>query len=98
MSKPTTRTRKFMCWAIVAGFVALLTVGGFAPGYAPTCDGQQMRPGDSCIGTGGGSYDQMVSDHSRDDQIVFFISFPLTILFVVLAVQEWKKGRRGRHE
>lgn len=96
MSKPKTQTTTFILLAAVAGIAALVTLGGLSPGFVPTCDGKLMGPGDGCIGTGGGTYDQMVHDHYRNDAIAFAITLPLTIVFIVLAVREYRRGRLAR--
>ena len=48
-----------------------------------------------CIGTSGGTYEQLVGEHYRYDHAVFAASFPLMVLFAVLAVRERWRGRRG---
>lgn len=95
MRKPTTsQAGNYLFLAVVAAIAAFLTVGGFTPGYVPTCDHQPMRPGDTCVGSGGGTYDQMVDDHYRYDHIGFAISFPLMIIFLAIAIIERRRARR----
>jgi hypothetical protein len=95
-----TRRVWFVLWAIVAAIVAIDNVRGFMPDsdhYTPTCDGKYMQAGDSCLtstGTGGGSYDQMVNDHLHNEQILFVVSCPLTILFTGLAIRGPKRRRQ----
>ncbi len=98
MSKSTTtRPVWFVLWAVIAAIVALNTWQAFDPGtdeYQPTCDHQQMQRGDGCIGSGGGSYDEMVDDHYRDEQLTFVVSCPLSILFAGLAIRARRYRRR----
>lgn len=91
----------YVTFAVISAFVAFLCFGAFTPGYVPSCDHRSMRPGDACIGEGGGSYDQMVHEHYRDERIGLCVSLPLTFLFTALAVEERRRlrpptGRRNR--
>ncbi|WP_255954430.1 hypothetical protein [Streptomyces odontomachi] len=99
MAKATTkRTAWFVLWAVVAAIFALANVRVFVPGasddYRPRCDHQWMQPGDACIGSGGGSYDEMVHDHERNQELLFLISCPLTFVFTGLAIGERRRARR----
>ena len=97
MNKPRTKhTGTYVTLAVASAFVAFLCFGAFTPGYVPSCDHQQMGPGDVCIGEDGGSYDQLVHDHYRDERIGLCVSLPLTFLFSALAVEERRRFRRRK--
>lgn len=97
MNKPRTKhTGTYVVLAVVSALVAFICFGAFTPGYVPSCDDKVMRPGDACIGQGGGSYDQMVHDHYRDERIGLCVSLPLTFLFTALALEEHRRGRPRR--
>ena len=97
MSKKSgTRTGTFVTLTVLAVLVSMVAFGAQLEGYRPTCDNQEMSPGDSCIGSGGGSYDDMVDAHYRDFRILLFIALPLAIFFAIYAIGEWRKGRRRK--
>ena len=91
-----TRTGTFATLAVLAFVVAMVAFGALLEDYSPTCDNHYMRPGDSCIGTGGGSYTDMVDAHFRDFRILLVIALPLAIFFTIYAIGEWRRGRRKR--
>jgi hypothetical protein len=95
-----THARRSAILAVVFAAVAAYLVYSLRPGYVPTCNRQRMHRGDSCIsfgaGGGGGNYDQLVHQHYRDYRIVFWIAVALTLLFIVLAIRDVIRARRGR--
>jgi hypothetical protein len=94
--KAGTRTGTFVTLAVLAVLVSMVALGALVEDYSPTCDGQYMRPGDSCIGSGGGSYADVVDTHYRDFRIVLFIALPLAFFFTIYAIGEWRRGRRRK--
>jgi len=91
-----TVSRRFAILAIVSAVAMFLGTAGFAPGYVPSCDRHPMGPGDSCIGTGGGSYDDMVDAHYRNFHILFWVALACLLFFTFHSIREFRSSRRGR--
>lgn len=87
------KVKGFLILVIVVGGLFLLgaTVAGRASGSdEPTCDGDQMRPGDSCISFGrggqGGTYDEMkrrVPGNQRANRVASIVIFSVGGLVLV---------------
>lgn len=94
-----TRTGTFTTLAVLATLTAMAAFGAqLDDDYSPICDNKFMHPGDVCIGTDGGTYDQLVAEHHLHARIVLFVALPLALFFAIYAIGEFRRGRRRRRE
>jgi hypothetical protein len=91
----TRREGVFFLLAVVAALATLWGLNGFDPDYSPNCGFRQMYPGQYCISaSGGGSYEDMAERGRRQDQILFMLALPATVVFGGFSGKEIRHRRR----